>query len=193
MIASYALPIVLLPCLAIRVGNALDSETILPVALLFLCWLLVQAYWTLRPGSAALVGYSQTKRTGHKCAAGHEAVCLVHTRDNSNCLCFAGDHWGSSSHPEGFWCCWYRYTHFHFSRFAHSYFVLELVASSDLHSDSAVRHCCQPVCYQLPHYCKMILCLRAACHCIMAQQICAITTSLIVIFLHGSRLLAKPA
>ena len=102
-------------------------------------------------------------------------------------------HWGSSSHPEGFWCCWYRYTHLDFSRFGHSYFVLELVASSDLHSDSAVRHCCQPVCYQLPHYRKMILCLRAACHCIMTQQICAITTSLIVTFLHGSRLLSKPA
>ena len=45
MVASYAFPIVLLPCLAIRVGKALGSETILPVALLFLCWPLVQAYW----------------------------------------------------------------------------------------------------------------------------------------------------
>ena len=51
MVASYAFPIVLLPCLAIRVGKALGSKTILSVALLFLCWLLVQAYWTLWPGS----------------------------------------------------------------------------------------------------------------------------------------------
>ena len=43
MVASYAFAIVLLPCLAIRVGNVLGSETILPLALLFLCWLLVQA------------------------------------------------------------------------------------------------------------------------------------------------------
>ena len=44
-----------------------------------------------------------------------------------------------------------------------AYLMLELVTSSDLHSDSAVRHCCQPVCYQLPNYCKMISRLRAAC------------------------------
>ena len=94
MVASYAFPIVLLPCLAIRVGNALGSGTILPVALLFLWspWLLVQAYWMLQPGSTALVGYNQTKRTGHKRAAGQEPVCLVHTKDESNCLCFAGVH-----------------------------------------------------------------------------------------------------
>ena len=90
MVASYAFPIVLLPCLAIRIGNALGSQSILPLALLFLCQLLVQAYWTLRPGSRALVGYNQTKRTGHKRAAGHEPVCRVHTKDDSNCLCSAG-------------------------------------------------------------------------------------------------------
>ena len=92
MVASYAFPIVLLPCLAIRVGNALGSETILPLALLFLCRLLVQAYWTLRPGSTALVEYNQIKCTGHERAAGHEPVCRVHTKDDSNCLCFAGVH-----------------------------------------------------------------------------------------------------
>ena len=70
MVASNAFPIVLLPCLAIRV--ALGSETILPLALLFLCWLLVQACRRLRPGSTALVGHNQTKRTGHERAAGHE-------------------------------------------------------------------------------------------------------------------------
>ena len=92
MVAAYAFPIVLLPCLALRVGSALGSKTMLPLALLFLCRLLVQAYLTLRPGSTALVGYNQTKCTGHEHAAGHEPVCLVHTKDDSNCLCLAGVH-----------------------------------------------------------------------------------------------------
>ena len=35
-------------------------------------------------------GYNQTERTGHEPTAGHEPVCLVHTKDDSNCLCFAG-------------------------------------------------------------------------------------------------------
>ena len=34
----------------------------------------------------------------------------------------------------------YRYTYFNFSRFGHSCFVLELVASNDLHSNIDVRY-----------------------------------------------------
>ena len=133
--------------------------------------------WTLWLSGTAFVGHRQTKRTGHRLAAGHEPVCFVHakmTPDACALLEFTtaplpilrvsgvvdiGTTTAESPALDIAALCLDSWPAANFAQV--------------LVSDSCQR---LHVSLQQTHLCKMILRSRAACHCIMAWRFCLTNT-----------------